>query len=335
MRELRTSDFDRREKFWTRFPAEGSKMTPPHSSTEFRWKDYCPMVFRHLRKLFGVDPADYMEAICGNGALRELSSPGKSGSFFYLTQDDRFIIKTVKKSEVKVLTKMLSTYYKHVSRHKNTLLTKFFGVHCVKPLGGQKVRFVVMGNLFRPSEHRIHRRFDLKGSRYGRTTEKKTAEKIDETTTLKDLDLNLVFKVEPTCLQALLGQMESDCGFLEAEGIMDYSLLVGLHFHDIGCGLEAAKGSWKMAARAEVVSNGWGFERSGDVYEVILYMGVIDILQDYDMSKKLEHAYKSLHADPTSISAVDPKLYSRRFRNFVQRIFVQEKPDRQRFKKKA
>lgn len=58
--------------------------------------------FRHLRELFQVDPADYMLAICGNDALRELSSPGKSGSYFYLTQDDRFIIKTVKKSEVKV-----------------------------------------------------------------------------------------------------------------------------------------------------------------------------------------------------------------------------------------
>lgn len=43
-----------------------------------------------------------MLAICGNDALREFSSPGKSGSFFYLTQDDRFMIKTVKKSEVKV-----------------------------------------------------------------------------------------------------------------------------------------------------------------------------------------------------------------------------------------
>lgn len=53
--------------------------------------------------MFAVDPADYMLAICGNDALRELSSPGKSGSFFYLTQDDRFMIKTVRKSEVKVI----------------------------------------------------------------------------------------------------------------------------------------------------------------------------------------------------------------------------------------
>ena len=59
-------------------------------------------VCRRLRDHFQVDPAEYMLAICGNEALRELSSPGKSGSFFYLTQDDRFMIKTVKKSEVKV-----------------------------------------------------------------------------------------------------------------------------------------------------------------------------------------------------------------------------------------
>lgn len=47
LRELKESDFDPKEKFWTRFPPEGSKITPPHQSTEFRWKDYCPMVFRY------------------------------------------------------------------------------------------------------------------------------------------------------------------------------------------------------------------------------------------------------------------------------------------------
>lgn len=66
-------------------------------------------------------------------------------------------------------------------------------------------------------------------------------------------------------------------------------------------------------------------EGNGEIREVILYFGIIDILQDYDISKKLEHAYKSLQADPTSISAVDPKLYSKRFRDFIHRIFVEDK----------
>lgn len=43
---LKLKDFDPKEKFWTRFPPEGSKLTPPHQSIDFRWKDYCPVVFR-------------------------------------------------------------------------------------------------------------------------------------------------------------------------------------------------------------------------------------------------------------------------------------------------
>lgn len=100
--DLKSSTFNPKEKVWTKFPPGGSKQTPPHQSCEFKWKDYCPVVFRTLRKLFKVDAADYMISICGNDALRELSSPGKSGSFFYLTNDDRYMIKTLKKAEVKV-----------------------------------------------------------------------------------------------------------------------------------------------------------------------------------------------------------------------------------------
>jgi hypothetical protein len=55
-RKLSSSDFDPREKVWTRFPPEGSKLTPPHHSVDFRWKDYCPAVFRcHTIALLPVD----------------------------------------------------------------------------------------------------------------------------------------------------------------------------------------------------------------------------------------------------------------------------------------
>lgn len=71
------------------------------------YKFLIPFVYliacRNLRELFKIDAADYMMSICGSAALRELSSPGKSGSVFFLSQDDRFMIKTLRKSEVKVL----------------------------------------------------------------------------------------------------------------------------------------------------------------------------------------------------------------------------------------
>ena len=65
-------------------------------------------------------------------------------------------------------------------------------------------------------------------------------------------------------------------------------------------------------------------EPIGEFYEVVLNFGIIDILQDYDISKKLEHAYKSFQYDPTSISAVDPRQYSRRFRDFILKIFTED-----------
>jgi hypothetical protein len=47
------------------FPRDGSKATPPHPSADFKWKDYCPMAFRQLRKVFNIDAGDYMLSVCG------------------------------------------------------------------------------------------------------------------------------------------------------------------------------------------------------------------------------------------------------------------------------
>lgn len=58
-----------------------------------------------------------------------------------------------------------------------------------------------------------------------------------------------------------------------------------------------------------------------EAYDVVLYMGIIDILQEYNLKKKMEHAYKSLQFDPLSISAVEPKLYAKRFISFLERVF--------------
>ncbi|CAN0916924.1 Phosphatidylinositol 4-phosphate 5-kinase 6 [Linum grandiflorum] len=379
--DLKSSAFDPREKVWTKFPPEGSKHTPPHQSSDFRWKDYCPLVFRTLRKLFNVDAADYMLSICGNDALRELCSPGKSGSFFYLTSDDRYMIKTMKKAEVKVLIRMLPAYYKHVRQFENTLVTKYFGLHCVRLAGPnqKKVRFIIMGNLFN-TMYTIHRRFDLKGSSHGRITCKPESE-IDASTTLKDLDLNYLFRLQRVWYQEFCRQIDRDCELLEQERVMDYSLLVGIHFREASyrdaltpprtSGVRTPTGHRTSSGNQTPTRNGDGDgprlsrtemdklvldpsrwpsiklgmnmparvektvrkndgepqlvgEPTGELYEVILTFGIIDILQDYDISKKLEHAYKSMQYDPTSISAVDPKQYSRRFRNFIFKVFVEE-----------
>ena len=66
----------------------------------------------------------------------------------------------------------------------------------------KQTQFIVMGNVF-CSEYQIHKRFDLKGSSHGQSTDK-PREQIDETTTLKDLDLNFVFRLEQSWFQELI-----------------------------------------------------------------------------------------------------------------------------------
>lgn len=77
---------------------------------------------------------------CLNRALRLLASPGKSGSAFFLSDDDRFFIKTVQQEEMRLLLDLIPKYYRHVEANSGTLLTRFHGLHMVKPFGGAKAK---------------------------------------------------------------------------------------------------------------------------------------------------------------------------------------------------
>lgn len=375
MPKLALSSLDFRSTASTKikFPSDTSK----DSSFDFKWKDYCPTVFRYIREVDKIEAAEYMLSVCIHQTLRELTSAGKSSCLLYLPHDSRFVIKTIRKAEMKVLLEMLPNYYNHLSKYNNTLLTKFYGLHAVVPSIGRKVRFVVMRNIF-CSELKIHRRFDLKGSSQGRCV---SIREIKETTTLKDLDLSYSFHLESSMRDQLLIQIMHDCNFLEVQGIMGYSLLVGLHVHSpsrrgslpkgtlnskmftgkrsfrwnsFRRGLEQKttpladdptpfspscpiRSNYKLGSRipARAVANKFG---SGSVsthrrvtskedYNVLLFIGIIDILQGYDMVKRIEHAYKAIQFDRQTISAVNPTVYSRRFQDFLGNVFQVEDLD--------
>ena len=50
----------------------------------------------------------------------------------------------------------------------------------------------------------------------------------------------------------------------------------------------------------------------------IYYMGLIDVLQEYNAKKRAEHALKSITADSSKISSVDPSFYAERFLDWLQ-----------------
>lgn len=346
-------------------------------SMDFKWKDYCPMAFSQLRTHFGIDGKEYIESLCGEHSLREMSSPGKSVSMFYLTRDGRFMIKTICRAEVNFLRSMLPTYYRHVKMNRGTLVTKFFGLHRIEPQHGKKVRFVVMGNLFR-TDLQLQRRFDLKGSTLGRFSPMHKYS--DETCTLKDLDLNCRFQLNPIVRQRFLHQLALDCELLEALSVMDYSLLVGVHFIDRNAarammryrdkdqqeGRECADQQYEqplsMNANAEIAiastqlsklsllgqsapeSRSVGIQMSAQLVpgppslvreeggptvecpllhttQVLLYCGIIDILQEFNARKHIEASFKASVYGKLKISAADPKTYRQRFESFLNQVF--------------
>jgi 1-phosphatidylinositol-4-phosphate 5-kinase len=90
--------------------SQGNELSPA-SKHDFKFKDYAPWVFRHLRALFHLDPADYLISLTSHILLSELGSPGKSGSFFYFSRDYRFVIKTLHPAEHRYLRKILRQYF--------------------------------------------------------------------------------------------------------------------------------------------------------------------------------------------------------------------------------
>lgn len=245
-RALTDEDFTAQHKY--SFDIVGNELTPS-VHYDFKFKDYAPWVFRELREdHFHLDPADYLLSLTAKYILSELGSPGKSGSFFYFSRDYRFIIKTIRHEEHKFLRSVLKDYVNHVRSNPHTLLSRFYGLHRVKMPHGRKIHFVIMNNLFPP--HRdIHETYDLKGSTIGRYAQEdpppQPGEKPKSSKVLKDINWikkGRRLELGPEKRALLTEQLRRDKEFLKnihgenggRHGVMDYSLLVGIHSMERG-----------------------------------------------------------------------------------------------------
>ncbi|XP_047446961.1 phosphatidylinositol 4-phosphate 5-kinase type-1 beta [Mugil cephalus] len=333
-------------------PSEGSNLTPAHHYPDFRFKTYAPLAFRYFRDLFGIKPDDYLYSLV-NEPLIELTNPGASGSLFYLTSDDEFIIKTVQHKEAKFLQRLLPGYYMNLNQNPRTLLPKFYGLYCIQS-GGINIRLVVMNNVL-PRSVKMHYKYDLKGSTYKRRASRKEREKACPT--YKDLDFQdmheegLHFDAETYA--NLMKTLQRDCRVLESFKIMDYSLLLGVHVLDqshregyesgqAGCdgrrpvgqrvlystAMESIQGDGKAAEALTTDDTMGGIPAKTHKEEkLLIFLGIIDILQSYRFIKKLEHSWKALVYDGDSVSVHRPGFYASRFLKFMStRVFRKTQP---------
>ncbi|CAJ0939077.1 unnamed protein product [Ranitomeya imitator] len=325
------------------FPGEGSNLTPAHHYNDFRFKTYAPVAFRYFRELFGIRPDDYLYSLC-NEPLIELSNSGASGSIFYVSGDDEFIIKTVQHKEAEFLQKLLPGYYMNLNQNPRTLLPKFYGLYCVQA-GGKNIRIVVMNNLL-PRSVKMHLKYDLKGSTYKRRASPKERDK--SFPTYKDLDFmqdvpDGLF-LDPDMYSALCKTIQRDCLVLQSFKIMDYSLLVGVHNMDhaqkentvldghqqadtrkpatqkalYSTAMESIQGEARRGGPIETDDQMGGIpSRNTRGERLLLYIGIIDILQAYRFMKKLEHSWKALVHDGDTVSVHRPGFYAERFQRFM------------------
>ncbi|XP_067468825.1 phosphatidylinositol 4-phosphate 5-kinase type-1 alpha-like isoform X1 [Thunnus thynnus] len=359
-RDVLLQDFEVVESIF--FPSEGSNLTPAHHYGDFRFKTYAPIAFRYFREMFAIRPDDYMYSLC-NESLIELSNSGASGSLFYVSSDDEYIIKTVQHKEAEFLQKLLPGYFMNLNQNKRTSLPKFYGLYCVQA-AGKNIRIVVMNNLL-PSAVRMHLKFDLKGSTYKRQASAKERDKA--VPTYKDLDFMQVMPdgllLEGDKYNAVCKTIQRDCLLLQSFKIMDYSLLVGIHNLDLACrekaGEEAVAGAADQrrpqgqkslystaieSIQAEAGSMGpldtgdqtGGIPaRNSRGERLLVYIGIIDILQSYRLVKKLEHSWKALIHDGDTVSVHRPSFYAERFQKFMcttvfRKISLKTSPSKKR-----
>lgn len=346
------TDFQQIQKL--RFDSSGNELTPS-SKYDFKFKDYAPTVFRELRRLFGLDPADYLVSLTSKYILSELNSPGKSGSFFYYSRDYRFIIKTIHYSEHRHLRKILKLYYEHVKHNPNTMLSQFYGLHRVKmPIyygRHRRIYFIVMNNLFPP--HRdLSKVYDLKGSTMGRYTFPKSGNTQEVLKDLNWLQEEEVIRFGPLKHKIFVDQLRKDVELLIKMSIMDYSFLIGFHdlskvqddgtvkrkklsvFSPVSSNLSDLKNTNPKLLRdlkdlPQIDyhhTNVFYIDEGGinatstldEPLDQVYYFGIIDCLTNYSLKKRLETVWRSLSNDRRTISALPPSEYGRRFIAFVE-----------------
>lgn len=225
---------------------------------------------------------------------------GKSGAEFFITGDNKYLVKVISAREFEMFVTNAHTYFEYIGKclfkGLPSLLCKVLGIYqtIVTDVSNKKTvsHFVVMENLF--YNQSISYKFDLKGSNRNRYATEGTEEN-----TLLDMNFMEKRKGVPLPLhessKTLLNiGIINDTLFLSIINVVDYSLLVGVN------------------------------EETKE-----LVVGIIDYFRCYDIIKKIENGVKSVgmiigEKEPT---VIPPNLYKKRFRVSMDSYFI-TMPDR-------
>lgn len=249
--------------------------------------EYCPDMFAIIKNKIGLVDSVLSNSLILHGNFyhiqaSETNRGGKSDSFFYLTADEKFVLKTITPEEKEFFVKkMLAKYSLRVCNNESKIV-RILGVFKVLP---SNLYFVIMENIV--PKRLSATIYDIKG--YANSNRK------GKNGVLKDMDFLEDFSQLGSCeKKEIIKNLQIDMNLLSDIGVMDYSILIGDYE-------ENANVYNRYLVRVEPTP---------------LVIGIIDIFQNFNSRKKIENKMRKFFSR-NEFSCIDPQAYSNRMLNFL------------------
>ena len=197
---------------------------------DIKIEEFAPKCFAYLRNLENIDMSEMIKQFLPKNNKKGISeSQGKSGSFFISTDDNKYMIKTLKVEEFDLIrNSFLYRYCKYLALNPKSLLSRLYGMYNLNVNQGKdNILLIVMRNVNGDFQDNVIAKFDLKGSSFKR----KSAfdiEKID-IKTMKDNNFEEVehkIFLGKESREKLRQICKKDSEFLRDMELMDYSLFL-------------------------------------------------------------------------------------------------------------
>ena len=111
--------------------------------------EYAPKIFAHLRQLENIDIDGMIESFLPKNNKQGISeSQGKSGSFFISTDDNYYMVKTLRVDEFELIRHtFLNQYVQYITNNKGSLLCRIYGMYNIILSQGEEILIIVMRNV--------------------------------------------------------------------------------------------------------------------------------------------------------------------------------------------